>query len=146
MVQTAVASGASSAYGPVQREAVVWADGEPSVAHLVAATSDQVWAAVKAANRSDPWWPAVRGHGLRPGMGEEVDAIAVDGHRLLDPTSLPSGGGTVAVTATSAVASIKLPVFVRTRVTAAGSGHRSTSRRPDLRLCLQVIGKPNVQR
>ncbi len=83
MVQTAVASGASSAYGPVQREAVVWADGEPSVAQLVAATSDHVWAAVKAANRSDPWWPAVRGHGLRPGMGDEVDAIAVDGHRLL---------------------------------------------------------------
>ncbi len=83
-VQNVMCAGSHSQYGVVQREAVVWSDGGPSVADVVTELSDKLWALVRAAQCTEAWWPGVRDRGTRPAMGEEADALAVgaDGRLL----------------------------------------------------------------
>jgi hypothetical protein len=84
-VQAAVCSGRRAVeYGPVQREAVVWDESGRSESELVADISDRLWAAVTSTGRTDPWWPGEVDHGKRPGMGRELDVLAIgrDGRLL----------------------------------------------------------------
>lgn len=78
VVQALLCSGTSTAYGAVQREAVVWSDGPALVSELVIETSDAIWAAVLATGRFEPWWPGIRNRGVRKAMGGEVDVLAVN--------------------------------------------------------------------
>ena len=92
VVQTAVSTGSHSSYGAFQREAVVWSDGTPSATQLASRISDRIWQAVGSGGRSDRWWPGVRARGVRPGMGDEVDVLALDDRgRLLCVEVKPAG-------------------------------------------------------
>ena len=71
-------SGEAASYGPVQREAVPWADASPTVKDRVDAMSGAIWDAVTTAGRSDAWWPGVRDRGVRKAMGDELDVLAID--------------------------------------------------------------------
>ncbi len=78
IVQASLTSNQSSAYGAVQRDAVV---SFPSTSIELSVTSpirERIWKSMELAGRTDPWWPGVRDRGRRPILGTEADLVAVD--------------------------------------------------------------------
>jgi hypothetical protein len=78
IVHTLLCSGRSNLYGAIQREAVPWADGPPSVRDIVSELADHIWTAAVDSGRKDPWWPGVRDRGSRKAMGDELDVLSID--------------------------------------------------------------------
>jgi hypothetical protein len=78
VIQAALASGQSTAYGAVQREAVVSFPSQAARLRAVRPVQERIWAAVAATGRSDAWWPGIRNGGILPPLGDEADLVAVD--------------------------------------------------------------------
>lgn len=78
LVHASIASGSSEAYAVIQREASVSFASDPLRLATCQPLRDGLIGAVRAAGRTEPWWPTVRDKGADPRLGEEVDFLAVD--------------------------------------------------------------------
>jgi hypothetical protein len=78
LVHAAIASNSSDAYAVIQREAAISFSSSQTKVAICHPMREGLIGAVRAAGRTEPWWPTVRDRGADPRLGEEADFLAVD--------------------------------------------------------------------